>query len=436
MHVVRTAALAALVCPVALATDIVKPSGFNVETVPPKPSIAITLADGTQLVRGGGFGSETLLAIQPDSPPTLWATGFGSIAGMAQSPVTGEFVVGDSYSLPGVIRLRVLRDLDGDGDALDAGEDVPHPAQPPVLSSMLQAVPYDLTFRPGTDELYMSGSTIGAVLQGVVTRTVGGTVSEYANGLAYAGDFVWAGETLLVADSDFFAGTGRVVSLRDLNHDGDALDAAETVVFADGFGGAGGLTSTADGTVLLATGNGGTIARLVADADDDGVSDGIEDGWMSGFGFAGSLSVVEGGGGLQPGVAGDGTLRLSTFVGPDEVFYAIRSSPLASLVVDGLVANDSVFSMTVSGAPFADGTFFLSLDPKGVAVQGVGDLTGGLAAPFALLPLLPLDGAGQLTVPVVFHGLPGLVGLELAIQGITLEAGRFGLSTGARFTIG
>ncbi|MCB9898925.1 MAG: hypothetical protein H6825_13050 [Planctomycetes bacterium] len=432
MQVLRSAAVLAALAPVALATDIVKPSGFNVETLGFSPQVEITLADGTQLVRGGSFMAETLLVQHANGALSVWAEGFGSMAGMAQSPVTGDLVVGDSFpSAPAFAALYVLRDLNGDGDALDAGENVPHPAQPPFLTPTDQGVPYDLAFRPGTDELYMSVSLFGSPTLGSVTRTADGAVTIFADGFTYPGDLVWSDGDLYLADATL--ADGRVVRLRDTNGDDDALDAGEAIDFAAGLAGASGFVGAQDGSFLVGTGFSGTIARLLPDRDDDGTTDGVDPEYMSGFGYAGTLSLSEGAAGFVPGAGGEGELHVSDFfVGT----VALRSAPLAELTVGGTVANDSLFTLTIDGAPSADGTFLLSLDPLGPTVPGIGDLTGGFAAPFVLLPLMPLDGAGTLTIAVVLHGQPGLVGLDLAVQGITLEDGRFGLSTGSRFVIG
>src|SRR5262245_5505644 len=159
--------------PAARAGVITTPSGFNVETQA-GPGLFAILPDGRALYSTGFFGADQLSLRQPDGTLTLFATGFGSLAGLAQSPVTGDIVVGDSFFAPA---LRVLRDLNHDGDTLDAGEDTPHPAVLPVLSNGAAPLPFDLQFKPGTDELYLSGSTpfgINPTL-GVVLRIAGAT---------------------------------------------------------------------------------------------------------------------------------------------------------------------------------------------------------------------------------------------------------------------
>lgn len=431
MKTLLTAALAAGLAPLALADTVLVqvPSGFNAETNPTLPT-TVELADGTHLLVTGSFGAQGLSVVHPDGTVTPFATGFGSVAGIAQSPVTGQIVVGDSA---GATALLLLDDLNDDGDVLDAGELVPHPAQPPVLSNGAAPLPFDIAFEPGSDRFFMSGSTPFSVVPalGVVTVTEAGSASVYAEGFGFPGALAFDGDTLLAADVDADSFIGRVVGLRDLNDDGDALDAGEHVFFADGFAGAGGFVGLADGSFLLGTGFGGTVETLHPDADDDGASDAITT-FAAGFGFAGGLTLTEGAGGFVAGVDGDGELRVSDFtVGS----VAVRTAPLATTSVDGVIANDASFDIVVGGAPGAQAVFILSLDVAGTTLPGVGDLCVGFGAPFVISPLLPVDGNGESRTTLVFHGLPGLVGLSLGVQGFVLEGGQFGIGDGIVETV-
>src|SRR5262245_29360187 len=208
--------------PAARAGVITTPSGFNVETQA-GPGLFAILPDGRALYSTGFFGADQLSLRQPDGTLTLFATGFGSVAGIAQSPLTGDIVVGDSFFAPA---LRVLRDLNLDGDALDAGEDTPLAVTLPVLANGLPPQPFDLSFRPGTDELYLSGSATngGGVVSGAVVRIAGGSAAVFVDGLGYAGGMAWAGGTLYTADLTPVIFVGRVLALTDGNADNDALD--------------------------------------------------------------------------------------------------------------------------------------------------------------------------------------------------------------------
>ena len=171
----------AFIAPNGSAGQFDLPSGFNLESAPSASTVFGTLLDGTVLKSTGTFGADDLLAVQPDGSTRLFATGFGSLAGLAQSEVGGEIVVGDSFFAPS---LWSLVDLNGDGDALDGGEMTPYVVQPPVLSNGAAPLPFDLAFAPGTDDLYMSGSTPFGVSPtlGVVTRSSGGSWGGYTSG--------------------------------------------------------------------------------------------------------------------------------------------------------------------------------------------------------------------------------------------------------------
>ena len=74
----------------AQAGGFVVPAGFNFESVPAAGPAVTQLLDGRILVSTGFFGADELSVLQPDGTAVLFATGFGSLAGVAQSPVTGD----------------------------------------------------------------------------------------------------------------------------------------------------------------------------------------------------------------------------------------------------------------------------------------------------------------------------------------------------------
>jgi hypothetical protein len=422
----------AAAAPVALASDVVVPAGFNVESSPASAgNLAAVLPDGTVLVGTGSFGNDQLSVRQPDGSLTLFATGFGSLAGIAQSPVSGQIVVGDSFFAPA---LHVLADLNGDGDALDFGENVAHPVALPVLSNGQAPLPFTLAFRPGTDELFVSGSTPFGTQPtlGVVVRIAGGAATVHADGLGFAAGMVWDGATLHVADVDASTFAGRVVSLTDANADGDALDAGEALDFASNLSGASDLVQAADGSFYLSglldfADFSGSVGRLLPDGDGDGRSDGVNEQYLDGFGFSGALTLLEGPAGLVPGAVGDGVLVVQDFAAPT-VDRAVRSAPLATLSLSGPPANNSVFTLTVGGAPGASAFVLLSTDQAGSTLFGIGDLCAGFSAPYLLLALPRVGPGGSTAFPLLLHGVDGAVGLAFTAQAFTLEAGDVGIS--------
>jgi hypothetical protein len=416
--------------PAAAAGTVDTPAGFNVETHLDAGPLLLPLPDGGALLAIGSFGDEAIVRRLPNGTVIPFAAGFGSLAGAALSPVTGELVVGDSLD---AVPLRVLVDLNGDLDCLDAGEDVPHAAVLPVLPNGAPPLPFDMVFRPGTDELYMAGSTHFSVFPtlGVVVRIAGGAASVHAEGFGYAGGLAWRGDALFAADVDTGTFAGRVLTLTDGNDDGDALDAGEAVEFAAGLTGANDVAISADGTVYLSgllggPGFSGSVGRLLADGDDDGASDGVEEGFLTGFVFSGSLVLSEGPGGFVAGAAGDGTLAIGDIGLEGDLL--VHAAPLATLELSGEVANDAVFTLTLGGEPGAGAIVVLSLDQSGLTLAGLGDLALGFGAPHLILPLAALDGAGQSAISIVLHGVPGLVGTAFTAQGFTLQGGEVGIS--------
>jgi len=420
------------------AGDFSVPAGFNFESAPIGGPVVGFLLDGRALLSTGSFGADELSVQQPDGNVTLFATGFGSLGGVAQSPVTGEIVVGDSLFRPA---LSVLVDSNGDGDALDAGEHVAHAAQPMLLDNGSAPAPFELDFKPGTDELYMHGSTFTTPPLGVVTRTVGGVMTIWADGMGFPGSQLWDGPSLRVCDlSPSFV--GRVLTLTDLNADGDALDAGESVEFASGLSGAGGLVKAQDGKFyvsgLLDTIVGGDfsgcIGRLLPDGNGDGISDGYIEAYFDGFVFPEGMQLIEGPAGFGPGAAADGRLLVNDFTFPGGT-RVIRSAPHASAGVVGEIANDSAFEVRVSGRPGGVAFFLASLDVSGSTLAGIGDLDIGLSVPPYVSSFQLLSPPGTAGWDIVLHDVPALVGQPLGIQGVVAFGGEYGLAAPLGFVI-
>lgn len=409
------------------------PSGIKLESVPGAP-VAGALLDGTLLYSTGSFGADELSTRKPDGSFTLFAAGFGSLAGVAQSELDGHLAVGDSF---GAVALWELVDLNLDGDALDAGEMVPAAVQPPVFSGGSAALPFDLVFRPGTNDLYMSGSTPFGVepFQGGLVRFVGASAEILLDDLGFASGMVFDGDQLYLGDIAADFSSGRVLSM-------DVAGAGVTpVVFAGGLSGSSGLVRASDGNIyvsgttdLLSGDFSGCVTRLAPDGDNDGASDEITPCVIDGFSFAGALTLVERPGGFVPGAGGDGVLYVGDFTLAGARRFS--SAPLAATSVDGVVGPNSQVTLTVSGAPGAAGFVALSLDTTGITVPGVGDLCLGFAGISVLTGMKTLDRTGQADFEILFRGLPGLIGQELAIQGFTLEADEFGLGNGLHFVFG
>lgn len=425
MHRFTPLALAAGLAAPALAGDFTMPSGINLESVPGAPVVG-TLTDGTLLYSTGGFGAEELSTRNPDGSFTPVADGFGSLAGVAQSPVTGQLVVGDSA---GSAALWLLTDLNTDGDFLDAGETLPHPVQPPMLGSGAIPLPFDIAFRPGTDEFWMTGSTPFGFepFQGVLTRTVDGVAELLLDDLGFAAGLAFDGDTLYAADlaADFSA--GRVIVM-----DASGGPVAPTV-YAGGLPGASSLALAADGS-LYVSGLSSCVGRLAPDANDDGVADSVETCFLDGFAFSGGLTLVEGAGGFTPGVDGEGTL----FVGDFSFAGArtFRTAPLADTAVDGPVVQNSKVTVSVTGAPGAMGFYVLSLDVSGTTISGIGDLCVGFAGLNLISNMRTLDETGEAEWTLLFREYPSLLGEELMFQGFTVEDGRFGIGSGLDFIFG
>lgn len=423
--ILRTTALAALAAS-APAGDVSVPSGFDVETDAQPALVAGQLLDGTVLYATGSFGADEL-SVLDDGTLVPFATGFGSIAGVAQSPVTGEIVVGDSF--PG--RLWLLDDANGDGDALDAGEKVLHPAPFPTPAGGGEYLPFDLAFEPGTDDLFVSYSTFGSdPFEGGIFRVADDVLDDYATGYGFAAGLLFDDGELFAADLDEVTFAGRIVRLVDGNDDGDALDAGEQTDFASGLNGASGLVRDDSGAFYLsgtfaADFSTASVTRLV-DTNDDDVADVVDPEWATGFGFTGGLLLVEGAAGFVPGADGDGALTVTDFAATT-VPRTIRTGPLADTGLTGTIQSDTTIEIAITGAPDATGVWVLSLDTTAATVPGVGDICVGFSQPHVVSPMLPLGASGTAVTQLVLRDLSAVAGLDVALQAFTFEDGRIGI---------
>ena len=425
-----------------------KPVGFNIESnVLPGPVVG-ALGDGSLLISTGGFGTSGLDIVGHGENPSTFASGFGSVAGVAISPLTGALLVGDSapeFSVTGQ-PLNILQDLNGDGDVLDQGEHIAHPATLPILSNGASILPFIIEYEPTANRFLVSGSTpfgsaptLGAII------AVGETEAHiWASGFGYAADMVADGQTLYLADLDANSFVGRVYALSDNNGDDDALDSGEQTIFADGLSGASGLVRVKGGDFLLSgtfasDWGSGSITRLENDRNGDGVADQVNQDWWTGFGFTTGLHLIEGQGGLVPGSGGDGFLHVMDFY---DAFPApptdrrIRSAPLCDLSISGNVANNSVFTLTNTGWGTGNVVWVLSLDQSGVTLGGIGDLQVGFSAPFVMTSPVPLDATGQADLSVLLHEVGAAVGLAFTAQAFVLKNNDVGVSNALNLVIG
>ena len=441
---ISTAALGGLLCTSALAGDITTPDGFNVETDPSRGHLFALLSDGSLLRSTGSFGAEQLKRVYSDGSSQIFADGIGSLAGFAISDASGDMVVGDSF---GASSLWLLQDLNDDGDVLDPGERSPFPVQPPVQPNGFDAVPFALAYAPGTDELYMSASTFGSPPDGTLLRFDGNAWSPFADGFDYPGGLLFTDNGLLMSETFAFPVIGgRVVRFVDGNNDGDAMDPGEQNDYASGLSGTSSLVMAMDGSIYSSGASGcaefkGCVDRLLPDANQDGMADGVEPCIFGEFpvvgmfgSFTANMTLVEGDAGFGPGAGSDGTLYVREFDFQGD--YTIRSAPLAQTFVDGTVAQNEDVDVTVQGTPFADGLFIMSLDTVGATIPGIGDLCLGFADISVISPVFPLDqnGVGGLTIP--FREYPSLVGQTIVFQGLTLENGEFGIGNALDFVFG
>lgn len=204
-----------------------------------------------------------------------------------------SLLVADAGTVDAILRLT---DLNGDGDANDAGEVVAYyddSATGPDL-----ATANGMSHAPGGAVLVSDdGSTVRAILRLIDTNNDGdagddGEVSIYYDQSALSPSPVMSDPEAVAAASSgavYVADSalGRVLRLADLNGDGDALDAAEATIFYEGSVPAL-LTDIdavqLDGDVVIAVDeDNGTVLRLT---DSNGDGDALDPGeamvWIDG----------------------------------------------------------------------------------------------------------------------------------------------------------
>jgi hypothetical protein len=186
---------------------------------------------------------------------TVWVNGLDQPRGLATDGPA--LLVVDSGN------GRVLRceDLNGDGDALDAGET--------TIWAAGISLPYVPARAPG-GVVYVSVSSEDTVLRTVDLNGDGDAldadeVTPYAAGINAAhGILVMADVLLVAAEID-----DRIYRLEDLNGDGDALDAGENVLHATPPGDPTGLLD-AGGGCYFASAEVGDAVYTVCDLNGDG----------------------------------------------------------------------------------------------------------------------------------------------------------------------
>ena len=186
---------------------------------------------------------------------TVWADGLAQPRGLATDG-PGLLVV-DSGS------GRVVRceDLNADGDALDAGET--------TIWAEGISLPY-VPARTLDGVVYVSESVEDAVLR-TVDLNGDGDALDADEVTPYAAGINAAHGMLIIADELFVASEGddRTYRLVDINGDGDALDAGENVMYAAPPGGPAGLLD-AGGDCYFASAAGNDAVYRVCDANGDG----------------------------------------------------------------------------------------------------------------------------------------------------------------------
>ena len=244
----------------------------------------------------------------------------------------GTFYVCDDSSSAG--RILHLVDINGDGDALDEGEArVVYDATAlsvPVLQD-IEAMAID----PNSGTLFVGETELQAVFA--------------LNDLDGDGDFLDAGElSMLFESSEIFSATdidslavtadgvvlvadedsGTILRLDDQNDDGDALDDGEVSTFIDETNAidvddVNDFALLADGTLVVLDGSEDTLYRVKDDnADGDAMDEGEIERWLladvvstpSGVLYVAGTPVVPSGGFIRGEVTGEGDVSLTDAV--------------------------------------------------------------------------------------------------------------------------
>lgn len=233
------------------ATGLIAPRGLH-----PLPDGALLIAEGGgRILRLDPDGELQAVA---DQLPTATSTLYGGMYTIGPSGVT--YVDGAYYFVVGEFREKGFREAyryePGGRPERLTGQD-PVGLEPPNFLTN----PYDLTVDPD-GSLLVSDSGINAVLR----VNIDGEVSRYVDIAPLAGvastalDSVPTGLTRgpdgalyvgILSGHPYPEGAARVYRLEDRNGDGDAMDEAETTVYADGFTAVTDVAFDTDGSLLV-----------------------------------------------------------------------------------------------------------------------------------------------------------------------------------------
>ncbi len=137
------------------------------------------------------------------------------------------------------VPVRILRDLDGDGDFFDFAENISY-AESIAAGNDLVALDLRTAF--------MTRSSEGRVMM-LQDLTGDDDVLDVAEIIPFAEGLPTPAKTALAVDGDLLVACqdpgGSIYRLQDLNDDGDALDFAERIVVADGVTQVGGMVFVA-----------------------------------------------------------------------------------------------------------------------------------------------------------------------------------------------
>lgn len=198
------------------------------------------------------FG-EALLHAQLPAPPSSGATG------ITAAP-DGSLLVTDATC--GC--LHRVRDENGDGDALDAGEIV-------TIATGL-SMPQAVTIRP--DGKLLVSQENGAVPVRILhDRDGDGDYLDFAENISYA-EAIASGKHIAAMQSDLSfllrIADARVIMLVDLNGDDDVLDFAEVRTYAEGLASPQAMALTPQAGLLVAGGGASGAIHFIHDANEDG----------------------------------------------------------------------------------------------------------------------------------------------------------------------
>ena len=280
-----------------------------------------------------------------------------AIAALAFTWAAGAALAGDAPGGPFYVAevgdaIHVLRDINGDGDALDVGERVP-------WAGGLGAV-----YGAATDgrHLYVTDAASLVVrrlrdLNGDGDAFDTGETTVWADG--FATDWL-GGIAAGPAGTVYVSGAGSVWRLSDTNGDGDALDVGERMLYASGFGDSLALVVQRDGSLLL-----GDMTRVHRLADLNGDGDALDVGeslpYTPAAGTPGRQSVS-----FCYGLLHGETGGVFASASNDNIVYRVgdlNGDGDAMDLIEVLSYADTVYgnlSMPVGMAPYGGGGFLLA----------------------------------------------------------------------------